>query len=230
MEKISIIAPTYNERENLPILVDRLFVDLKDYDIELIIVDDNSPDGTGKVADELSQKDGRISVVHRPRKMGLGSAFVDGTKVAKGEIFLLMDSDLSHDSKDFPKMLDKIEQGYDMVIGSKYVPGGRTEDRLSRIAASRFFCLITSFVLWLNIKDSASGLFVIRKEMFKKVKLNPIGFKVMIETAFKAKKFGCKITEVPVTFHKRKHGKQKGGFREAFRFIRLIFELRLGLR
>jgi len=230
MEKISVITPTYNERENLPILVDKLFADLKDYDFELIIVDDNSPDGTGDLADKLSRTNKRIKVVHRPRKMGLGSAFVDGTKVADGKIVLLMDSDLSHDSKDFPKLLNKIDQGYDMVIGSKYVSGGKTQDKSSRLAASRIFCLTASFILWLNIRDSASGLFTIRMEVLNKIKLNPIGFKIMIETAFKAKKAGCKIAEVPITFHKRIHGKQKGGFREAFRFLRLIFELRFGLR
>lgn len=230
MEKISIITPTYNEKENLQILVDKLFADMKDYDIELIIVDDNSPDGTGKIADEISKTNDNVKVIHRPRKMGLGSAFVDGVKAASGNIFLLMDSDLSHDSKDFPKLLEKLSEGYDMVIGSKYVLGGKTQDKPSRLAASRIFCLLTSFVLWMNIRDSASGLFAIRREAMNKIKLKPIGFKVMIETAFKAKKSGAKITEVPITFHKRKFGRQKGGFKEAFRFMRLVFELRLGLR
>jgi len=230
MEKISIITPTYNERENIQKLADKLFIDLRRYDIELIIVDDNSPDGTGELADELSKRNKKIKVIHRLGKNGLGSAFVDGTKVAKGDVFLLMDSDLSHDSKDLPKLLEKIKQGYDMVIGSKYVSGGKTEDKPTRMVASKAFCLLASLVLWLNIKDSASGLFAIRKEVFRKIKLNPLGFKIMIEIAFKAKKFSCKITEVPISFHKRKFGKQKGGFTEAFRFLRLIFELRLGLR
>jgi dolichol-phosphate mannosyltransferase len=230
MEKISIITPTYNEKENLPILVKKLFADMRKYDVELIVVDDNSLDGTGKLADEFAKKNKKIKVVHRPRKMGLGSAFVDGTKVADGDVFLLMDADLSHDSKDFPKLLNKISEGYDIVVGSKYVSGGKTQDKPFRIFVSKMFCLFTSTFLWINIKDNMSGLFAIRREVLEKIKLNPIGFKVMIEIAFKAKKLGYKIIEVPITFHKRKHGKEKGGIKEAVRFLRLAFELRFGLR
>lgn len=230
MENISIIVPTYNEKENLSILVGKIFTHLKIYKIEVVIVDDNSPDGTGKLADKLSSKNRKIKVVHRPKKMGLGSAFVDGTKVASGDIFVLMDSDLSHDPNDIRKLLNKINEGYDMVIGSKYVPGGKTHDKSSRILASKFFCLLASSILWINIRDSASGFFAVKRKVFKKIKLKPIGFKIMIEMAFKAKKFGFKISEVPISFHKRIHGKQKGGFKEAFRFLRLIFELRFGLR
>jgi dolichol-phosphate mannosyltransferase len=162
--------------------------------------------------------------------MGLGSAFIDGTKIASGDIFVLMDSDLSHDSKDLPKLLNKISQGWDMIIGSKYVSGGRTQDRPLRIFASKIFCFLSSFILLVDIKDSASGLFAIKKNVLNKIKLRPIGFKVMIETAFKAKKLGSKIIEVPITFHKRKYGKQKSGLKEAFTFLRLVFELRFGLR
>ncbi len=145
-----------------------------------------------------------------------------------------MDGDFSHDPKDLQKLINKINE-HDIVIGSRFVSGGKNEDKLHRKFTSFLFRKITSFILGLEIKDSMSGFVVVKKYIYDNLSLNPIGYKINMEIMFKAKKKNYKICEVPINFHKRKAGKTKvgvsfSGLKEGFRILSYMFELKLGLR
>jgi dolichol-phosphate mannosyltransferase len=216
-EKVSIIIPTKNE-PYIQELVERIHKTLSKFDHEIIVVDKS----------EIIPKIKGAKVI-RQKTDGLGNAILEGIRLAKGNIIVTMDGDGSHRPEDLPKLIEKTKE-YDIVIGSKYVKGGKTKDKLHRILISKAYCLLASFVLGLKIKDSMSGFAAVRKEVYKKIKLNPIGFKINTELLYKAKKFGFKVTEVPIIFEKRKAGKSKGTIKEGFRALRFILELKLGLR
>ncbi|MEM5794336.1 MAG: glycosyltransferase [Candidatus Aenigmatarchaeota archaeon] len=217
LKKVSIIIPT-KEEPYIQELVNRIYKTLSGFDFEIIIVDKSKVTPKLKGARVIKQKSN-----------GLGNAILEGLKLAKGEIIVTMDGDGSHRPEDLPKLIEKAKE-YDIVIGSKYVKGGKTEDKLYRIFISRVYCLFASLILGLKIKDNMSGFAAIRREVFEKIKLNPRGFKINTEILYKAKKFGFKTTEVPIIFEQRKLGKSKGTFREGFRTLRFILELKLGLR
>jgi dolichol-phosphate mannosyltransferase len=163
---LSITIPTYNEAENIPELIDRIEKTMKDKNFEIIIVDDNSNDGTADIAENLGKNYGNIKVIRRPRKMGLASAILDGIKVANGNIIAVMDADLQHPPELLPKMIKKIYEGYDIVIASRYVEEGGIEEwsilrRLISIGAISFAHLL--FPRIRKIRDPISGFFYLRK-------------------------------------------------------------------
>ena len=214
---ISIIIPTYNEVENLPVLTDKITTLLNKNEFEIIIVDDNSPDGTGELADKLSNNNDQISVIHRNSKNGLASAVVDGFLHAKGEIFGVMDADLSHPPEIIPMLISPIlENKADFVIGSRYISEGETKDwsnkrKITSIAATLLARPLT------DVKDPMSGLFFIKKEVIKDVKLNPLGYKIALEIIVKGNYKN--ILEVPFTFQNRVNGESKLGFKEELNYI-----------
>jgi dolichol-phosphate mannosyltransferase len=185
---------------------------------EIIVVDKS----------DVTPKIKRARVV-RQKSDGLGKAFLEGLELAKGNVVVLMDGDGSHRPEDLPKLIEKTKS-YDIVIGSKYVKGGKTKDKLYRILISRIFCLFASLVLGLKIKDNMSGFAAVRREVYEKVKLNPIGFKINTELLYKAKKFGFKATEVPIIFEERKFGKSKRTLKEGLKTLKYILELRFRWR
>ena len=215
--KISIIIPTKDE-PYIQELVKRIHKILFSINHEIIIVDKSKITPKVKGAKVIKQKTD-----------GLGNAVLEGLKLAKGNVIVTMDGDGSHRPEDLPKLIEKSKE-YDIVIGSKYVKGGKTKDKPYRILISRVYCLFASLILGLKIKDNMSGFAAVRKEVYKKVKLNPRGFKINTELLYKAKKFGFKATEVPIIFEKRRLGKSKGTIKEGFRTLRFILELKLGLR
>lgn len=217
LKKVSIIIPT-KEEPYIQELVNRIYKTLSGFDFEIIIVDKSKVTPKVKRAKVIKQKSN-----------GLGNAVLEGLKLAKGEIIVTMDGDGSHRPEDLPKLIEKAKE-YDIVIGSKYVKGGKTEDKLYRIFISRVYCLLASLILGLKVKDNMSGFAAIRREVYEKIKLNPRGFKINTEILYKAKKFGFRATEVPIIFEQRKLGKSKGTFREGIRTLRFILELKLGLR
>lgn len=213
--KYSIIICT-KEEPYIYTLVKEIKKIMKNY--EIIIVDKS------RVVPMFSDKN--IKVI-KQKSDGLGSAVLEGLKESKGDIIVTMDGDGSHRPEDLLKLIEKTKD-FDIVIGSKYIKGGKTEDKAYRILISRIYCFFTSLVLGLNVKDNMSGFAAIRRSVYNKINLNPKGFKINTEILYKAKKFGFKSTEVPIVFIKRKKGKSKGNIKEGLRTIKFILELRFG--
>jgi dolichol-phosphate mannosyltransferase len=215
--KISVIIPTKNEP-----LINKLVEDvhnvLKGTRHEIIVVDksDIKPDIKG--AKLILQKSN-----------GLGKAILEGLKHTNGDIIVTMDGDYSHRPKDLVKLLEKAKD-HDIVIGSRFVKGGVVKDRAFRKTISDIFRKFASFALFLNVEDPLSGFSAIKRHVYDRLKLNPLGYKINMEILYKAKRYNLKVIEVPITFYPRKAGKSKAGFREALNIIRFVFELRLGLR
>lgn len=217
---LSVIIPTYNEKENLSILLNSLFSILKKNKIsgEVIVVDDNSPDNTGDIAEILKKKHKNLRVIHRAGKLGLSSAAIDGFKAARGKILCLMDADLSHPTEKIPVMFKiAIENKADLVIGSRYVHGGKIIGwGLYRKILSKGAVLLSRLVT--NVRDPMSGFFMVKKSLLDMPGFNSRGFKILLEIIVKSRL--QRIVEVPITFINRKEGKSKAGFGEILFYIR----------
>jgi dolichol-phosphate mannosyltransferase len=219
---VFVIIPTYNEKENLPILLEKIF-SLGMPGLKLWIVDDNSPDGTGKLADELKKQYPEIAVLHRQQKEGLGRAYTFAFKMALAEhpdYLIQMDADLSHDPAVIPHMLEKInpsassrQEPCDVVLGSRYVPGGKTVNwGIFRKLISRFGNFYARLVLGLSYKDLTGGFKCWRREVLEKIDLESLsstGYNFQIETTYKAHLLKFNICEIPITFTERKTGSSK---------------------
>ena len=207
---LSIIVPTYNEKENIPELIKRIFNALKENNIEgeVIIVDDNSPDGTAQVAKDLGNNY-NVRVIVRKNERGLSSAAIKGMENAKGEILCVMDADLSHPPEVLPNMLKPIIEGKaELVIGSRHVKGGGIENwTTKRKIVSKVASLIARPLT--KVKDPMSGLFMLKKEVIKGVSLKPKGYKIGLELIVKGNYKN--LMEVPFTFKNREYGESKLG-------------------
>lgn len=208
--------PTYNEAENLPRMVEALF-NLGIPGLSIIVVDDNSPDGTGAIADELAARHaGRVSVIHRPGKMGLGTAYVTGFRraLADGADYVVeMDADFSHPPSTLHTFLELIND-YDVVVGSRYVPGGRLDERWS------FFRRFLSWggnvyaraITGLRVRDTTAGFKCFRASALAGIDLGRIrsdGYAFQIEMAYACQRLGYRVCEVPIVFLDRAQGKSK---------------------
>ena len=209
-----LVLPTYNEAENIVALVEAARSNLPD-DARILIVDDNSPDGTGKIADELALEDSAVEVLHRAGKEGLGPAYLAGFRqaLAAGAGFVMeMDSDFSHDPHDLPRLL-AAAQDADLVIGSRYVAGGKvTHWSLSRRAISRGGSLYASLVLGVPQRDLTGGFKCFRRQVLETIDLDAVsakGYAFQIEMTYRALKAGFKVREVPIVFHDRQAGESK---------------------
>lgn len=227
-----MIIPTYNERDRLTELVNALFVAAyaSNVNLELVIVDDNSPDGTGKLADELAEKY-PIRVVHRSGKLGLGTAVVAGFGAASAEILGVMDADFSHPPAFVPKMLAVFRAtDADVLVASRYVPGGSTPNwPFKRRVLSRAGCLLARGLS--PIRDAASGFFLIRKDVASGVRIQAGGFKICIELI--ARGSPRRLVEVPYRFDDRELGESKMSMREASGYLvqlKDLYRLRLTSR
>jgi dolichol-phosphate mannosyltransferase len=211
---LSIVIPTYNERERLGELVSELFGVLARHQLssELIIVDDHSPDGTGQLADELAARY-RIRVVHRAGKLGLGTAVMEGFAAAAGQVLAVMDADLSHPPDALPRLLDALQaHDADLVIASRYAPGGRTKNwPVDRRVMSRLACLLARPVT--AARDATSGYFLIRREAVRDIAIKARGFKICLELLVRGRV--RKVVEVPYEFVDRTAGESKMSWREA---------------
>lgn len=216
--KICIILPTYNEKQNLAILVQKILYIFKKnkLDGKIIIVDDASPDGTGQIACDLAKSaPKKIQVIHRPKKLGLGSAYIQGFKKAldDGADFIFeMDADLSHDPKEIPNFLKEARQA-DLVLGSRYIKGGKIVNwNLGRRLVSRLGNLYAKSILKLPISDLTSGYKCFKRRTLELLNLKNIrsdGYSFQIELTYLANKQGFKIKEIPITFTERSNGKSK---------------------
>ena len=221
---LSIIIPTYNEKENIGKLAERISQVLKQNNIEseMIVIDDNSPDGTGAAAEKLKDNYS-IRVMHRPKRLGLASAVAAGFKIAKGDTLCVMDADLSHSPDEIPRMFELIQESRsDFVVGSRYVEGGFSKEwSWIRRLISSLACFLARGLT--KIKDPTSGFFMIKREVVNNAGLKPIGFKICLEIIARGK-YGA-ICEIPITFANRKHEKSKLGITEFFQYIIQLVEL-----
>lgn len=212
--RVLTVIPTYNEKENLPIVVERLRAAVPDCDI--LVVDDNSPDGTGQLADSMAAEDSHINVLHRTIKDGLGGAYLAGFDwglEAGYDVFVEMDADCSHQPEQLPLLLQAIEGGADLAIGSRYVPGGKTKNwPLHRQILSRGANLYTRLILGTKVKDITAGYRAYRREALQKLNLEGIdskGYVFQVDLAWRSEQASLKIVEVPITFVEREIGSSK---------------------
>jgi dolichol-phosphate mannosyltransferase len=229
--KLSILTPTYNERDNIVKFIERVREALGDIKFELIIIDDNSPDGTAKLAEFLSQKYRNIKVIKRRCKLGLGSAYKCGFKLADGNFIVEMDADLSHDPYELPRIIKLLElEKADIVIGSRNINGARIVGwKWYRKLISKTANLLARSVLGLKINDCTSGFRAYKREAFERIisisECN--GFEFQVEALFIAhNKFEFKVVEVPITFYNRKYGKSKLRLQDIFNFVETILKMR----
>ena len=214
-ERILVVVPTYNERVNLPLVVPAILQ--QDPRIEVLVVDDNSPDGTGQLADELAASTPRVHVLHRPAKSGLGKAYLAGFRWALDRAYDLifeMDADFSHNPADLERLYEACHAGMaDVAIGSRYVKGGGTVNwPRNRILLSKGGSLYTRLITLMPVKDTTAGFMCYRKEVLEAMNLDELhflGYAFQIEMKYAAWKLGFKIVEVPIVFEDRKHGSSK---------------------
>ncbi len=216
MRKLTIVIPTYNEAENLEAIAKKLW-SLPIPAPQILVVDDASPDGTGQIADDLAAAHpGRLSVIHRKGKLGLGSAYITGFKTALesgAEAIAQMDADFSHDPDYLPEFMDKLESA-DAVIGSRYVPGGKLDERwgFGRVLLSAFGNIYARTILSLQIKDATAGYRLWRRETLEGMPLDRIrsnGYVFQVEMSYVAQKLGFRLIESPIYFEDRRIGQSK---------------------
>jgi len=230
----TIVVPTFNERENLTVLASQLLYIFKEnrLDGSVVIVDDGSPDGTGELADEISREHPNFKVFHRPRKAGIGSAYREGFRMAieEGcELVFEMDSDLSHDPSFIPDFLRAIDEGWDVIIGSRYVPGSKVIGwSWHRSLVSKVANFLSRHLAGLKVCDATSGYRAIRAGSLCKVDLDGIlsdGYAFQIELLFELDRITKKIREIPTTFVNRRKGKSKLSIMDIVQFARTIVGL-----
>lgn len=229
VEPHAIIIPTYNERENIKLLVEEI-LDLE-LGSQVIVVDDNSPDGTGELADELAAEHPGVQVIHRPGKLGLGTAHIAGIKRALAQgaaLILTMDADFSHHPRYLPAMLAGLRSD-DVVIGSRYVPGGGTlHCTMPRKALSRGANLFARTALDLKAGDGTAGFRGYRREVLESINLDEIvsnGYSFLIELLYRCQNKGWRVGEVPIVFENRQRGASKISRAEIFRAMQTVVRL-----
>lgn len=209
-----VIVPTYNERDNLPHVIEAV---MQLPGLRLLVVDDASPDGTAGIARALARAhDGRIDVLERSGPRGLGRSYIDGMRVAlrtNATHICQMDADLSHNPADLPRLLAAADAGADLVIGSRYVPGGRIENwPLRRKLLSRYANIYIRAVAGHDTRDNTSGFRCWRRDALARMPLDQIlsdGYAFLVELTWEARQAGCRIAEVPITFVERRTGASK---------------------
>jgi dolichol-phosphate mannosyltransferase len=231
--KTLIIIPTYNEYDNLRPLLDEVFSYAPETD--LLIVDDNSPDGTGKLADEIAVEDPRLHVLHRTGKLGLGTAYVAGFKYSiehNYDAAFEMDADFSHDPKYLPDFLRAIEDA-DLVIGSRYIPGGATPNWSPiRRAISGCGNIFARFMLGMKVHDCTAGYRCYRREVLESIDLDTIqsqGYAFQVELTNRVLRQGFKIVETPIVFMDRRIGQSKMSKTIVVEAFTYVFRARLGM-
>ena len=210
--KAVVCLPTYNERENL----EPMLRALGDKDVRVLVIDDNSPDGTGELADRLAAELGYVDVLHRESKEGLGPAYLAGFRRAltsEAELILEMDCDFSHDPDYVPRLIAAVDDGADLALGSRYVPGGGVRDwglvRRFISAGGSFYARI---ILGVKVRDLTGGFKCYRRAVLETIDLDAVdsrGYAFQIETTYRTLRAGFKVVEVPITFADREVGGSK---------------------
>ena len=231
-ERALVIVPTYNELSNLPQIVPQILA--QDERIEVLIVDDNSPDGTGKLADELARESPRIHVIHREGKQGLGTAYIAGFRWALErdyEYVFEMDADHSHDPKHLPEFLEAVQDA-DLVLGSRYLDGRVTVVNwpMTRLILSYFANIYARLVTGNKLCDATGGYKCFRRRVLEAIELDLVrsnGYSFQIEMSFRARRKGFRITEIPIVFVDRTDGESKMSGTIVREAIWMVWRLRL---
>lgn len=227
-----VVTPTYNERDNLRPFVEGLFAVAPE--AHVLVVDDASPDGTGALADEIAAQDPRVRVLHRAGKLGIGTAYIAGFRHALREgyeVVFEMDTDLSHDPRYLPDFLRAIEEGADLVIGSRNIPGGAVEGwGVGRHVLSKGGSLYSRAVLGLRVRDLTSGYKAFTRRVLEAIDLGSVrseGYSFQIELTYRALRKGFRVVEVPIVFVDRRAGQSKMSRRIFAEAIGVVWKLRL---
>ena len=231
MEKALVVIPTYNEKENIEKIVSQVLE--QDRRLETLIVDDNSPDGTGEIADRLASENPRIHVMHRKGKLGLGSAYRDGFKysVKQGyDLTFEMDADFSHDPKYLPAFLEAAKEN-DLVLGSRYVSGINVVNwPMTRLLLSYGASFYTRVITGLPVKDPTGGFKCFRREVLEALDIDRVqsdGYSFQIEVSFKVWRKGFKIKEIPIIFVDRHSGTSKMSNKIVFEAVWMVWWLKI---
>lgn len=229
--KSLVIIPTYNELENLPRLIPVVLS--QDESINILIVDDGSPDGTGKFVKEEMQKNNRIHLLEREKKMGLGTAYIAGFKYAlqnNYDFIFEMDADFSHDPNELNNFLMAIKEN-DLVLGSRYINGVRVLNwPMARLLLSFFASVYTRIITGMPIKDATGGFKCFRRKVLESIDLDKVksnGYSFQIEMTFKAYCKGFRIKEIPIVFIDREKGKSKMSKKIVREAVTMVWKLRL---
>ena len=215
--RVVVCLPTYNERDNLGPMVRALddVVRRHELDARVLVIDDSSPDGTGELADGLTGEFRFLSVLHRPKKDGLGPAYLAGfvwALATDADRIVEMDCDFSHDPEDLPRLLAATENA-DLALGSRYMKGGGTRNwSMARRAVSRFGSVYARILLGVEVRDLTSGFKCFRRSVLEAIGLERVstkGYAFQIETTYRALRVGCRVVEVPIVFSEREAGKSK---------------------
>jgi dolichol-phosphate mannosyltransferase len=223
-ERVMVVLPTYNESENLPLLVEKLF-HLPIAGLRVLVIDDNSPDGTGDIAEELAKTfyKGKMGVIHRKGKLGLGTAYIAGFSFAlsKGTDYIVqMDSDFSHNPSYLPSFLEALKTA-DVVVGSRYTKDGSLDPRwgIERRLLSKWASFYSRIILGLEVKDATTGFKMFRSEVLKQLLLKDLrstGYCFLLEIAYLCQMCGFRIVEIPIHFQERHAGASKMSLRVSF--------------
>jgi dolichol-phosphate mannosyltransferase len=231
--RVFIVIPTYNEADNLESIIKQVLSLHPAFNI--LVVDDNSPDGTGKIADELAGSDPRVNVIHRPHKAGLGTAYIAGFKQAllkDADLIFEMDADFSHDPRYLKNFLAASERA-DLVIGSRYINGVRVEGwRFRRLLLSKFANMYVSYIMVKPVWDFTAGFRCYRRKVLETLDLDNIrsdGYAFQIEMTYLAFKHGFKVLEIPIIFKEREHGTSKISRRVVWEAIWLTIKCRASI-
>jgi dolichol-phosphate mannosyltransferase len=230
-----VILPTYDEAENLEQLVHAVLSAVPG--VHVLVVDDSSPDGTGEIADALASSRDDVEVIHRPRKSGLGRAYVSGfehaLRAGAGTV-IEMDADFSHDPADLQRLLDCVAGGADLALGSRYVPGGGLIDwGPARLRISRMGCEYARRVLGVDVRDLTGGFKCFRASALEAIDYTSVrsqGYAFQVELTYRALRRGLRVEEIPIVFREREHGKSKMSWAIAAEAAWLVPALRFGRR
>ncbi|MEK6571167.1 MAG: polyprenol monophosphomannose synthase [Bacteroidota bacterium] len=231
MSRALVIIPTYNEAENVKSIIPAILT--VNADVEVLVVDDNSPDGTAEVVEEMMESNSRIHLIKRNEKMGLGTAYVAGFKYAIEHCFdfvFEMDADSSHDAQEIPNFLSKMNS-FDLVIGSRYRDGVRVLNwPVRRLLLSYFANVYTQIITGLPLKDATGGFKCFRRKVLESIGLDSVksnGYSFQIEVSYKAWKKGFRLLEIPVVFVDRRVGTSKMSKSIVWEAVFMVWKLRL---
>ena len=232
-DKTLVIIPTYNELENITDLIPDILNRHKNLDLDILVVDDNSPDGTGNYIEDLSKSESRVKLIRRAGKLGLGSAYIEGFKYAlknSYDYIFEMDADYSHSPKEIKNFLKAIKS-HDLVLGSRYVSGVNVVNwPIKRLLLSYFANKYTRIITGLPVYDATGGFKCFRRAVLEKIDLNKIksnGYTFQIEMTFKAWKKGFSIGEIPIIFIDRTAGQSKMSRKIVREAIFMVWKLRI---
>lgn len=229
--RISVVIPTYNEKENISELIQQILA--LNLNLGIVVVDDNSPDGTGQIVNDLAQDNDLVSIIHRPEKLGLGTAYIAGFKKAladEADLIMTMDADFSHQPQYIPDLVELAKENH-VTIGSRYVPGGGVENwewyrKWLSWGANHFAHLMLN----LKIQDCTAGFRCYHREVLLKIALDQIfsdGYSFLLELAYECQRVECRFGETPIIFANRTRGKSKISQKEIFKAMYTVARLSL---